>query len=226
MNNQNLPESRPQHIPRKRRGAAPPKHVSSAAAPAVDPILNRLAIELEWFDALLPGNRLPLKARAAAVMQVMPPFDYLIQADAQRFGSITRLKPGGRAYIRAEFRNVLYAMARRAREWNDGHKGPYYFALYSMLSACGFGPHSDAGLIAAWREGLGGAALEGRERRYKSWFNHLRNRIALARRALDMGADLSARRRASILNADPLIAEGERERAPGHKRASRAAEAT
>ena len=189
-------------------------------------IIERLEIELAWFDDLLPGHRLPLCSRTAAVMQVMPPFDGWIQEDARRFAEKTRLKDGTQAYMRAEFRNVLYAMARRAREWNNGRKGPYYFVLYSMLSACGYGPHPDRELIQKWRSGLTAQELKTRERGYRLFFNHLRNRVCLVRKALDPESDLPASRRPRILSDDPLIADGERARQDMRKQTTLATEAS
>lgn len=218
--------SRLQSIDPKWRHAAPAKRSDSADSGVPPAIVERMAIELEWFDSLLPGHKLPLSARGAALMQVMPPFDDWIQEDARRFAEMTGLKPDTKAFRRAEFRNVVYSMARRARGWNNGRKGPYTFVLYSMLSACGFGPHADRELIEKWRRGLTVEQVEARQIGYRSWFNHLRNRISLVRKALDTASDLSVSRRTKILSDDPLIAEGERARQVMRKHATPATEAS
>lgn len=45
------------------------------------------------------------------------------------------------------------------------------------------------------------------ERRFRSWRSHLRNRIAVVKKALKQHPSLSERRRMSTLGADPLIAD-------------------
>lgn len=224
--NRTVPDPPVESIEPEWRNDAPARPSAAADSDVPPEIIERLAVELAWFESLLPGHKLPLRSVAAAVMQVMPPFDDWIPEDARRFAEKTRIKPDTRAYKRAEFRNVLYSMAKRARGWNGGKKGPYYLALYSMMSACGFGPHPDRKLIEKWRSGLTAEDHETRERTYKSWFNHLRNRMALVRRALDANSGMSARQRASTLKADPLIAEGERARQGIRKQAAPAAKAS
>jgi hypothetical protein len=105
-------------------------------------------------------------------------------------------------------------LAGLAREWNDGHKAPAYLPLYELFSSVGLGPHPDYELPAKWARGLSDEEHEEREGRYRSWRSHLRNRIALVRRALGSGSDFSISRRRTILGADPFIAIGERSR-PG-----------
>jgi len=175
-----------------------------------------------YVDGLIPKNRLSADAIGAAAAALLIGLRGMCSALCKRFAELTSLKPGTRAYNRAEFRNILYDLNQVARRLNQGAKAPALLPLYEALSSEGVGPHPAPDLPRKWREGMGKHDPHGREQRYKSWGSHLRNRIALVRKALDRRSALSQRQRASILGADPLIAIGLREHIPRQMRLARA----
>lgn len=159
-----------------------------------------------FIDRLMPRNVLPARSKAAAAGILILLFNGLLAEMLATFGERTSLKRGTRAYFRAEFRNVIYACCQGARVFNEGAKAPVVLLLYEAFAAGGVGPHPDLDLAHKRFAGLNEAERDERERRFKSWFSHLRNRVAEVRRALDRQSGLSPRQRQAILGADPLIA--------------------
>jgi hypothetical protein len=182
--------------------------ISSAHSDAPDwtSLEGRLLAMMLFVDDLMGAHRLGSRFIAAAAAVVNLIDTEIVQLLILRFAEMTSLKPGSSAYHRAEFRNVLYALQQVACVYNDGVKAPALLPLYEAFSSVGIGPHPDLDLSGKWREGMSEQERDERERRYKSWRSHLRNRVALVNKALNSHSDLSEPQRASILGADPLIA--------------------
>jgi len=175
--------------------------------PLDDDFPRRLAAKLDWLDAIIPGNKIALESKTGAVWYLLRPNSDVINNALERFAAMTKLTPGTRAFYRAEFRNVIFEVAQIARWVWGGRSSPIYLALYEGFSLLGAGPDPDIDLPRKWREGLTERQHELRAHSYKSWFSQARNRIAMVREALDPESNLTARRRKSTLERDPLIAE-------------------
>jgi hypothetical protein len=181
-----------------------------AGAPAVESVftLNKHNL-LRWIDfirRLMPLHRFTPNAEIAAAGVLMLLFDGLLDQMTMKFAAESSLKPGTRSYCRAEFRNTMFTAGQGARAFNQGAKTPVYFMLYMAFSAGGAGYHPDPDIARKWREGMSEDDRDESERWYKSWRNHLRNRVALVSKALKPSSGLSEKRRQRIITEDPLIA--------------------
>jgi len=183
-----------------------PLHSGSNSDPDWTTEEGKLLATMLAIDGLMPRHRLSPNTIGAAAVAVRVLINGGRDALTQCFAEMTTLKPDRIAYKRAEFRNVLYALHRHVRKLLHARRAPALFVLYEFLSAAGAGPHPDPELPRKWRDGMPRAERDQRERQYKSWANHLRNRICLVKRAIDPRSDMSERQRRSVVGADPLIA--------------------
>jgi hypothetical protein len=217
----NQPRERSQPINAPAWAQVIPIDAGQGDAPDWNSDEGRLQALMLAIDALMPGHHLSAGAIGAAASALEVGLGGFIAVLIQRFAEGTPLKPGTSAYNRAEFRNVVFVLHQLARTFNDGTKAPALVALYWFFSSAGVGPHPDRDLWRKKAAGFGAAELERFVLGYESWRSHLRNRMAQVRQALEPNNDLNARRRKSILGADPLIAMELQEDIPRQMRLAR-----
>jgi len=164
--------------------------------------------QLAWaIDSLMPKHRLSEQAIGAAAAAVEMAINEYGNVLIEEFARRTKLRPGTKAYNRAEFCNVIYALSQWAYAFNAGKRAPAFLAPYYFYSSAGAGPHPDPEIWQKLSRGISREERAEAEGRFRSWRSHLRNRIALVKKALAQHPSLSKRRRKSILGADPLIAD-------------------
>ena len=217
----NQPHKRSQRTTARPDAQAVPITAGRGGTPGWNSDEGRLLAMMFAVDGLMPKHRLTADAIGAAAAAMRLATSELLPVLLEKFARSTSITPGTAAYNRAEFRDAVYALYQLARIFNKGSRAPAELALYCFFSSAGVGPHPDRDL---WRKlGAGMSLAERREctRRYQSWRSHLRNRVALVRQAIDPRSVLSRQQRASILDADPLIAMELREDIPRQIRLSR-----
>jgi hypothetical protein len=184
----------------------------------LSPLAKRIRKYAWAIHGLMPKHPLSDKSICAAAAAIELAQRGFHKSLVDEFARRTMFKPGTKAYDRAEFRNVIYALYEWACSLNDGSRAPALLALYFFYCSAGAGPHPDPNL---WEKLSSGMTIQERaqkEREFNSWRCHLLNRILLVRRALKSDPRLSPAQHKSILDADPLIADLLQERIPSQIR--------
>ena len=207
MSKKNLPRVPSKVSTQRHQGLVAPIGAGATRYLRLKPDEERIFLLAGAIDGLMPKHRLSgqaIGAAAAAVELARNGYGKLL---IEEFARRTTLRPGTKAYNRAEFCNVIYALSQWAYAFNAGKRAPAFLAPYFFYSAAGAGPHPDSEFWQTLSSGMSSEKRAEAERRFRSWRSHLRNRIAVVKKALKQHPSLSERRRKSILGADPLIAD-------------------